>query len=316
MDESSSEDEACPPPIKRHREPPTTDPPPPPTSAPPAPPTAQNVANAAANAQTQPSASGLPEVDELGIPTTALPAAPITNFSQRNFFAAITSLRVLRAVCGRHAHRNLMLVQYKSTPVLRRILRVPQSELRKYALKLVKAQVPFCGRKWRQANMRVITAVWLSIRPELRDDWLSGGDVDTTVEESVPREQAIRGLVHWWHLRRYWDVVGPPGTPGLGVAGLDDGGGANENELGLGEEEVRLDGEGRDDEESGNKASRRSKSREERRRWLEEENDFFRRELEKMEWDWASEADSLENPGDAAGQGHGHMWDGIQMEGW
>ena len=51
--------------------------------------------------------------------------------------------------------------------------------------------------------MRVITAIYLHCRPELRDEWLCGGDVDGVVEEAVPVEQAGRALVHWWHLRNY-----------------------------------------------------------------------------------------------------------------
>jgi hypothetical protein len=56
--------------------------------------------------------------------------------------------------------------------------------------------------------MRVITAIYLHVRPELRDEWISGGGVEEAVEEAVPLEQASRGLVHWWHLKRYRDCMG------------------------------------------------------------------------------------------------------------
>lgn len=78
--------------------------------------------------------------------------------------------------------------------------------------------------------MRVITAVYLHCRPELRDDWLAGSDVDAEVDESVPLEQALRALTHWFNLKRYPEGMGAR----VGV--------------------------------------------------LEEEQDFFRRELEKMDW--------------------------------
>lgn len=55
--------------------------------------------------------------------------------------------------------------------------------------------------------MRVITAIYLHCKPELRDEWLCGGDVDGVVEEAVPLEQAGRSLVHWWHLREYRNVM-------------------------------------------------------------------------------------------------------------
>ncbi len=55
--------------------------------------------------------------------------------------------------------------------------------------------------------MRVITAIYLHCRPELRDEWLCGGDVDGVVEEALPLEQACRSLVHWWHLKEFRDIM-------------------------------------------------------------------------------------------------------------
>ena len=149
-----------------------------------------------------------PEVDELGIPITQLPSTPITTYSWRNFFTNINYLRVLHKICKGKAHRNLMLITYKSANHLKKSLKIPQRELRLYTLKLFKNQVPYCGRKWRQGNMRVITAVYLHVRPDLRDDWLAGSDVDGDVEQSVPMEQSLRALTHWANLRRYPEKMG------------------------------------------------------------------------------------------------------------
>jgi hypothetical protein len=149
-----------------------------------------------------------PEVDELGIPISDLPAHPITTYSWRNFFSSINYLRILQKICKGKVHRNLLLVHYKSSQFLRKCLKVPQPQLRLYTLKLFKNQVPYCGRKWRQSNMRVITAVYLHCRPELRDDWLAGAEVDAGIDESVPLEQALRALTHWHNLKRYPDSMG------------------------------------------------------------------------------------------------------------
>ncbi|KAF2710863.1 N1221-domain-containing protein [Pleomassaria siparia CBS 279.74] len=199
-----------------------------------------------------PQASQPPEVDELGFPTNEVPKEPITNFSWRAFFTSINYLRIMQKICKNKAHRNLMLVTYKSSQFLRKSLKVPQPELRLYTLKLFKNQVPYCGRKWRQSNMRVITAVYLHCRPELRDDWLAGSDVDAEVDESVPLEQALRALTHWHNLKRYPEGMGARS----GV--------------------------------------------------LEEEQDFFRRELEKMDW-----GDEVANDAELEQQG----WD-MSVEGW
>ncbi|KAK5140160.1 hypothetical protein LTR04_003130, partial [Oleoguttula sp. CCFEE 6159] len=133
---------------------------------------------------------------------------PITNFSWRNFFSSINYLRVMHKICKNKAHRNLLLMNYKSDKLLKKSLEIPQPELRRYTLKLIKDQTPFCGRKWRQNNMSAITAVYLTIKPELRDDWLAGSDVETDIAEALPLEQALRALTHWHNVRRYPEMMG------------------------------------------------------------------------------------------------------------
>lgn len=195
VEAEESDDSAAPPPIKRRRSPP---------------------AEVAQSEQTAEPASlssdeeGVnrgtrPEFDELGCAVNGLPMEPITDFSWRNFFSLINYLRVMQKICKGKAHRNLLLVQYKSSTILRKSLRIPQPELHLYTLKLFKNQVPYCGRKWRQSNMRVITAVYLHCRPELRDEWLAGSDIDAEVDSALPLEQALRGLTHWFNVRRYPD---------------------------------------------------------------------------------------------------------------
>ncbi|RYP79525.1 hypothetical protein DL770_006625 [Monosporascus sp. CRB-9-2] len=191
--DDESDDPVAPPPIKRRRSPspqiPTQD--------------GEQTANTEGEAPTR------PEVDELGLPLNPLPKEPITDFSRRNFFALINYLRIMQKICKNKSHRNLLLVQYKSSNIIRKTLKIPQPELRLYTLKLFKNQVPYCGRKWRQSNMRVITAVYLHCRPELRDEWLAGSDVDADIEEALPLEQALRSLTHWFNVRRHPEQMAP-----------------------------------------------------------------------------------------------------------
>ena len=193
--DEDSEDDAAPPPIKLRRSPPV--------------PQEEAGGHAAEGQQDSTKDTQRPEVDELGYPVTDLPKEPITDFSRRNFFTLINYLRIMQIICKNKAHRNLLLVSYKSSTILRKSLKIPQPQLRLYTLKLFKNQVPYCGRKWRQGNMRVITAVYLHCRPELRDEWLAGSDVDAEVDSAVPLEQALRGLTHWFNVRRYPEGVAP-----------------------------------------------------------------------------------------------------------
>jgi Domain of unknown function (DUF3402) len=80
-----------------------------------------------------------------------------------------------------------------------------------YTLKVLKSQVPYLGRKWRSSkylfmksdvsgtcyitvltpsnvgNMRIITAIYLTCRPALREEWMTGLESESDIEESAVR---------------------------------------------------------------------------------------------------------------------------------
>ncbi|KAK9427951.1 hypothetical protein V1505DRAFT_316715 [Lipomyces doorenjongii] len=141
----------------------------------------------------------------------------ISVFSNRNFFISINILKIMQKICKNKAHRNLMIVQLKASNSLRKTLRISQFEARLYALKIIKGQVPYCGRKWRHMNMRVITAIYLYCRQELRDSWLAGVDIDADIEDSYPREVALRALIQFYNTRRY-----PEAAVALGYQNTED----------------------------------------------------------------------------------------------
>ncbi|WVQ88647.1 hypothetical protein IAS59_002384 [Cryptococcus gattii] len=127
------------------------------------------------------------------------------DYSWRNFFSTINFLKVLQKVTKHRSHRTYVMSSYKSWQILKRMLKVNQPMLQLQVLKLIKSQMPWCGRKWRQAagNMKVITSIYLNCRPELRDDWLAGTDQDTELEDAVPQDTALRTLVQFYNLRHY-----------------------------------------------------------------------------------------------------------------
>ena len=55
--------------------------------------------------------------------------------------------------------------------------------------------------------MRIITAIYLHCKPELRDDWLAGLAIEEEVGEALPQEQALRSLTYWYNLRRYPEAM-------------------------------------------------------------------------------------------------------------
>ncbi|KZT12541.1 N1221-domain-containing protein [Laetiporus sulphureus 93-53] len=136
----------------------------------------------------------------------------LTEFSWRNFFSIINFAKIMQKLSKHRSHRIRMLVQYKSSAVLKRILKVQHPVLQLHVLKLIKSQVPFCGRKWRQSNMQVITAIYLNCRPDLRDEWLLGIEVDDVMDAQA-QEQALRHLVKFYNTTRYGAAAAhQPGT--------------------------------------------------------------------------------------------------------
>ncbi|KAI9620378.1 hypothetical protein KEM48_008201 [Puccinia striiformis f. sp. tritici PST-130] len=131
----------------------------------------------------------------------------ITDYSWRNFFSAINFVHILQKLTKGRVHRILLLVQYKSSAILKRILRANQPTLQLYVLKVIKSQVPFCGRKWRQGKLFRQHESDHGYLPELpcksSDEWLLGVDLDGEVEDSFPQEQALRSLVSFYNCKHY-----------------------------------------------------------------------------------------------------------------
>ncbi|KAJ3085787.1 Factor arrest protein 11 [Quaeritorhiza haematococci] len=138
------------------------------------------------------------------LPTTATTASMPSCW--RNFFTSINLLRILQKLTKHKTHRVLALVQWKASAVLKRIIKVHHVGLQLFALKLLKSQIPYLGRKWRSSNMRVITAIYMHLRPCLKEDYLSG-DQDVDVDDALFQEQQLRSLITNYHQREHPRVL-------------------------------------------------------------------------------------------------------------
>ncbi|KAF8592589.1 hypothetical protein K439DRAFT_1625938 [Ramaria rubella] len=126
----------------------------------------------------------------------------LSDYSWRNFFTSINFVRIMQKLSKHRSHRIWLLVQYKSSAILKRMLKVSHPMLQLHVLKLLKSQVPYCGRKWRQSNMKVITSIYLNCRPDLRDEWLTGTEVED-VHDALAQETALRTLIKFYNTKRY-----------------------------------------------------------------------------------------------------------------
>jgi hypothetical protein len=79
----------------------------------------------------------------------------------------VNYMRILQKIVKNKEHRISQMIQLKSVIVLRKILKFDDSMIQRYALKLIKTQVPFMGRKFRLSNMPVFSGFFAHARPEL-----------------------------------------------------------------------------------------------------------------------------------------------------
>ncbi|KAK4510798.1 uncharacterized protein ATC70_005232 [Mucor velutinosus] len=130
--------------------------------------------------------------------------------NRRNMYWSINFLRILQMLTKHKPHRIMLLVQYKSAAILKKLLKIAHPVLEQYVLKLLKSQVPYLGRKWKSQNMRIISAIYLHCKTVLRDDWICKTTADEDVEMGKMEEQHLRILTRIYNGERYMPSFLPP----------------------------------------------------------------------------------------------------------
>lgn len=145
------------------------------------------------------------------------PDQPIA--SSRNLITSCMLLDVLHRLTKRKPARVGALVQWKASAVLKRILRVENEELTVRALKVLKSQVPYLGRKWRNGrcrcvpscwmqtvltrvsvNMKAITSIYLHLGLEFGET-ASGEEIFFDASAAAAYEEALRSEIHAYNTR-------------------------------------------------------------------------------------------------------------------
>ncbi|XP_046994874.1 striatin-interacting protein 1 [Schistocerca americana] len=124
-------------------------------------------------------------------------------YSWRNIFSCINLLRILNKLTKWKHSRIMMLVVFKSAPILRRTLKVRHAMMQLYVLKLLKMQTKYLGRQWRKSNMKTMSAIYQKVRHRLNDDWAYGNDQDARPWDFQAEECALRSCVDRFNSRRY-----------------------------------------------------------------------------------------------------------------
>ncbi|CAH1783106.1 unnamed protein product [Owenia fusiformis] len=132
-----------------------------------------------------------------------LEAGDNQQFCWRNLFSCINLLRILNKLTKWKHSRTMMLVVFKSAPILKRALKVKQAMMQLYVLKLLKMQTKYLGRQWRKSNMKTMSAIYSKVRHRLNDDWAFGNDMDARPWDFQAEESALRTCVDCFNTRRY-----------------------------------------------------------------------------------------------------------------
>ncbi|XP_032243066.1 striatin-interacting protein 1 homolog [Nematostella vectensis] len=121
----------------------------------------------------------------------------------RNMFSCVNLVRILQKLTKWKHSRTMMLVVFKSAPILKRALKVKHDLMQLYVLKLLKAQTKYLGRNWRKSNMKTISAIYQKVRHRLNDDWAFGNDLDARPWDFQAEECSLRTCVDRFNSRRY-----------------------------------------------------------------------------------------------------------------
>ena len=81
-------------------------------------------------------------------------------YQWRNVFSCINLLRILNKLIKWKLSRIMMILAFKSAPILKRTLKIPHPVLQLYVLKLLKMQAKYLGRQWRKSNMKIVSEIY------------------------------------------------------------------------------------------------------------------------------------------------------------
>ncbi|KAI8907355.1 hypothetical protein EDD86DRAFT_209376 [Gorgonomyces haynaldii] len=122
-------------------------------------------------------------------------------------------LAMLQKITKNKPQRIFTLIQWRSSMILKRIVKLHTGNALLYALKLLKSQIPYLGRKWKTAaNLKIISLIYHHLQPRLVETYLSG-ELEMDTQEANRQEHDTRTLVQAYLERNYPQLCEP--TPAM-----------------------------------------------------------------------------------------------------
>ena len=116
-------------------------------------------------------------------------------------------LKLLHCLCSKYPERiKGYLVQYKAPLIMKKLYnKFADEDIKLRALKIIKAQVKYMPRRWRETNMKIITAIYDKVKLSVQDDWLMWEGWSPQEDKGLTQDE-IRNYNNEFNARHYSSV--------------------------------------------------------------------------------------------------------------
>ncbi|KAK6201221.1 factor arrest protein 11 [Scheffersomyces amazonensis] len=129
----------------------------------------------------------------------------ISEFNENFAFILSNILKIIKKILIKNVTQRIFtLNELKPTELFKMIVMNYDNEaFTKPILKTLKKLIPYQGRKWKTVNMDLISLIFLNLKLTLKDNWLSGKDLESDFNNSLDQEIALRALLQFYNIRKY-----------------------------------------------------------------------------------------------------------------
>lgn len=133
----------------------------------------------------------------------------IDKYNENFCFIMVNIITILNKVLIKnYTQRILTFNECKPSEIFRMLVtNFDNKHLTTPILKIVKKLLPYQGRKWKSFNMGVISLIYMRLKLTMRDNWLSGKDLENDFNNSLDQEISLRGLLQFYNMRKYPDKM-------------------------------------------------------------------------------------------------------------
>jgi len=93
------------------------------------------------------------------------------------------------------------LINYKTPLIIKKAITLPNTQIELYTLKLYKCMAKHLGRKWKAANCKILTLIYMRLPPDMHGDYLL--PESSTADEALADDKRVRAATDDFNQRCY-----------------------------------------------------------------------------------------------------------------